>query len=143
MEEMIGTWNHTRSFVLQAKSKILELDTVITHRDAMTAWKKLVMGLDSTGDGGSGNVSMAPSGSMNVDSVSTAPHSSTVSFSIPSAITQHPKRVREPHASVCKTARLPVKLSELSTNEKLYGACPILEENQETQDPAATISDTL
>ena len=52
MEEMIGTWNHTRSYVLQAKSKILELDTVITHKDVMTAWKKLAMGLDSTGDWG-------------------------------------------------------------------------------------------
>ena len=51
VEEMIDTWNHTRSSVLQAKSKILELDTVITHRDVMTARKKLAMGLGSMGDG--------------------------------------------------------------------------------------------
>ena len=31
MEKMVGTWNHTGSSVLQEKSKILELNTVLTH----------------------------------------------------------------------------------------------------------------
>ena len=62
-------------------------------------------------------------------------------FPTTSTITQHPKWVRELDASVYKTARLPVKLSELSTDEEFYGAYPIREEIQETQDPTATTSD--
>ena len=66
MEEMVGTWNHSRSLVLQEKTKILELDTILTHKDVMTAWKKLAMGLGTPMEGGSGNVSAVPTGSMNM-----------------------------------------------------------------------------
>lgn len=37
MEEMVGTWNYTRSSVLQAKTKLLELDNLLNRRDATAA----------------------------------------------------------------------------------------------------------
>ena len=40
-------------------SKMMDLDMVIMERDMMDTWIKLAMGIDSLGDVGSGNVSMA------------------------------------------------------------------------------------
>ena len=39
MDEMVRTWNYNRSSVLQAKTKLLELDTFLNRRDATTTWK--------------------------------------------------------------------------------------------------------
>ena len=139
MDEMVGTWNHTLSLVLQEKTKILELDNVLTHRDVMTAWKKLALGLGMAGEAGIGNISAVSTGSMNMGSVPTTPHSSSVTFLTPSTITQlQHKRVRDLDVPVCKSTPLPIKLSELSTDEEFYEAYLILEEIQETPDPAAT-----
>ena len=103
LEELLATWNHTHSSILQAKAKIVESYMVITHKDVMAIWKILAMGLDSTGDGGSGSVSMAPSGSMNVVSYPTMPPASMVPFLISTTITQLSKWVREVDAYVGKT----------------------------------------
>ena len=76
MEEMLGRWNHTKLEISQATTKMVELDMVITHRNVMAIWKKLAMGVDSLGDGGSGNASMDPE--MNVDPNPTIPTVSTM-----------------------------------------------------------------
>ena len=75
--------------------------------------------------------------SMNMGSIPATPHSSTVPFPTLSAITQlQHKWVCDPNVSVCKTAPLPVKLSEPSTDEEFCKACSIHEEIQETTDPS-------
>ena len=88
MEEMLATWNHTHSSILEAKAKIVELDLVITHRDVMAIWKRLALGLDSLDTRGSGSVSMAPSGSMNVGLTPTMAPATTVPLSISTTITE-------------------------------------------------------
>ena len=84
MQEILARWNHTKLAISPATSKMVELDMVITQRNVMVIWKKISQGFDSLGDGGSGNVSMAPSTSMNVDS--TMPCASTVPVGIPRTI---------------------------------------------------------
>ena len=92
-------------------------------------------------DVGRDKILMVLTGSMNIGSIPTTPHSSTVTFSTSSAITQHPKRVRQANSSISKTNPLLVNLSEPLMDEEFYGAYPILEVIQQTQDPAATASD--
>ena len=65
----VGTWNYTRSSVLQTKTKILELDTLLNRREATTTWKKLALGLYTLGEGGSGSISMVPMVSMDMGSI--------------------------------------------------------------------------
>ena len=60
MEEMLGKWNKSKLAISETASKMLELDMFIMERDMMDMWKKLVVGVDSLGDGGRENVSMAP-----------------------------------------------------------------------------------
>ena len=60
MEEMLGKWNNSKLVISEGASKMLELDMLIMERDMMDMWKKLAVGVDSLGDGGSKNVSMAP-----------------------------------------------------------------------------------
>ena len=45
MEEMVSTWNYTRSSVIQAKTRLIELDTQLNKRDATSKWKRLALGL--------------------------------------------------------------------------------------------------
>ena len=58
MEEILARLNHTKLAISQATSKMVELDIVITHRNVMAIWKKIVQGFDSLGGGGSGSVSV-------------------------------------------------------------------------------------
>ena len=60
MEEMLGKWNDTKLAISEAMSKMMELDMLIMERDMMDMWQKLAVVVDSLGDGGSENVSMAP-----------------------------------------------------------------------------------
>ena len=60
MEEMIGKWNNSKLEISHATTEMMELDMLIMERDIMDMWKKLVVGVDSLGDRGSKNVSMAP-----------------------------------------------------------------------------------
>ena len=76
----VGTWNYTRSSVLQAKTKLLELDTLLNRQDATAPWKRLALGLYTSGEGGSGSVSTAPTVSMDMGSVLAKPHSSSTPF---------------------------------------------------------------
>ena len=72
MEEMLVRWNDTKLKFSQATTKMVELYIVITQRNVMGIWKKLVEGVDSLGDRGSGFLSMDRSSSMNVDPTMTA-----------------------------------------------------------------------
>ena len=60
MEEMLEKWNNSKLAISKATSKMLDLDMVIMERDMMDMWRKLAVGVDSLGDVGSGNLSMAP-----------------------------------------------------------------------------------
>ena len=125
---------------------------VITQRNVMAIWKKLAQGFDSLGDGGSSSVSLAPYASMNVDP--TMPAASTVHVYIPTTISQLYKQARESdasvgkvdasvekvNASVGKAAVLALKPSIPSSYEEFFGPCRIVEEIQDTHDPAITIS---
>ena len=83
-EEILSRWKNTKLDISQATSKMVELDMVITQRNDMVIWKRLAQGFDSSSDGGSGIVSMAPSASMNVDC--TIPCTSIVPIGILRAI---------------------------------------------------------
>ena len=80
MEEILGRWNNSKLKISEATSKMMDLDMVIMERDIMGMWKKLALGVDSLGDGGSGNVSMAPE--MNVDLAPMIPDVSTMPVTI-------------------------------------------------------------
>ena len=69
MEEMLGRWNNSKLKISEATSKKMDLYMVIIERDIMGMWKKLVVGVDSLGDVGSGNLSMALE--MNIDHAPT------------------------------------------------------------------------
>ena len=45
MDEMVITWNYTHSSVLQAKTKLIELDIQLNKLDTTSAWKRLALGL--------------------------------------------------------------------------------------------------
>ena len=45
MEEMLSNWNYTRSSVLSAKSKLIELDSQLNRLDVTSTWKCLAVGL--------------------------------------------------------------------------------------------------
>ena len=45
MEEMLSNWNYTRSSVLSAKTKLIELDTQLNRFNATSAWKRLPIGI--------------------------------------------------------------------------------------------------
>ena len=128
---------------------MLELDMVIMDRDLMAMWKKLAVGVESLGDGGSNNVSMAPE--MNVDPSPTIPSVST----IPVTISQLSKQALESDASVGKAHAFVGKVNPSvgkpdasigkdvglpSSDEEGFGPCPMVEEMQETQDPTVTTS---
>ena len=89
MEEMVGTWNYTRSSILQGKTRLIEIDTQLNKCDATSAWKRLALGLCTPGkyEGGSGSVTGAPMKSFNMRSIPVTPLLSTVPFPIPSTIT--------------------------------------------------------
>ena len=110
MEEMVGTWNYSRSSVLEAKTKLIELDTKLNRWDATLAWNRLALGLCTLGEGGSGNVTRAPMILVDRGLVPAMPLSSSVSFLTPSTITQlHNKRVHDIEVSIHKTSPLPLK----------------------------------
>ena len=149
MEEMLGRWNNSKLKISEATSKMLDLDMVIMERDIMGMWKKLALGVDSLGDGGSGNVSMAPE--MNVDAAPTIPAVSTVLVTIRelfkgglesdasvgkanASMGKANPSVGKPDASVGKAAGLPY------LDEEVFGPCPMVEETQDTWDPAVTTS---
>ena len=73
MEEMVGTWNYTRSSVLQEKTKLIEHDTQLNRQDATAAWKRLALGLCTLGEGGICSVSVVPTVSMDMGSVLAMP----------------------------------------------------------------------
>ena len=130
---------------------------LIMERDMMDMWKKLVVGVDSLGDGGSKNVSMAPK--MNVD---PAPMILTISI-VPVTISELFKGGQECDASVGKAiasvekenpfvgkmddsvekvSLLPLKHSLPLLDEELCGTSLMAEEmkKQNMQDPAVTTS---
>ena len=133
---------------------MVELDMVITHRNVIAIWQKIALGVDSLGDGGSSSVSMAPSGSINVDTTPTIPAASRVPILIPSTISPLSKRVWESDAfvekeyasvrkwvaSVGKTDVLLLNHSLRSSDEELFGPCPIIKGTHDTQDPTVTTS---
>ena len=95
---------------------------------------------------------MVPSSSMNVDP--TVPCASTVHVGIPRTISHVSKRGRESDASLekvdtsvekldfsmGKVSVVSLKPGLLSSDEEFFGHCHIVEEIQDTQDPAVTIS---
>ena len=131
---------------------MVELDAVITQRNVMAIWKKLAEGFDSLDDGGSGNVSMVSSSSINVEPM--VPATSTVVVRIPRTISQLFEQARQSNASVGKedasvekadasvgkATVVALKPSLLYLDEEFFGPCPIVEEMQDTQDPAVTIN---
>ena len=80
MEEMLEKWNNSKLAISKATSKMLDLDMVIMERDMMEMWRKLAMGVDSLGDVGRGNISMAPE--MNVEPTPAIPFVSIVHVTI-------------------------------------------------------------
>ena len=110
MEEMVGTWNYSRSSVLEAKTKLIELDTKLNRWDATLAWNRLALGLCMPGEGGSVSVTGEPMILVDRGLVPAMPLSSSVSFLTPSTITQlHNKRVHDIEVSIHKTSPLPLK----------------------------------
>ena len=100
---MLGRWNNSKLKISKATSKMLDLVMVMMERDIMGMWKKLSLGVDSLGDRGSGNVSMAPE--MNVDLTPTIPVVYTVLVTISELFKgglESNTSAGKPHASVGK-----------------------------------------
>ena len=150
MEEMLGKWDNSKLEISEATSKILELDMLIMERDMMDMWKKLDVGVDSLGDGGSENVSMAPE--MNVGPTPMIlPVTISEVFkggeecdaSVGKADASMEKvnpSMGKTNASLGKVTILPLKHSLPSLDEEMCGPSFMGEETQNTQDPDFTMS---
>ena len=116
---------------------------LIMERDIMDMWKKLAVGIDTLGDGGNKNVSMAPE--MNVDPAPTILTVSTVLVTISelfkggeecdasagkadSSIEKANPSMGKTYASLGKAVVLPLKPSLPFSNEELCGPSLMAEE---------------
>ena len=129
MEEMLSNWNYTRSSVLSAKRKLIELEAQLNRLDATSAWKCLAIGLCTVSNTEMGSGSATRGLSMERSSVPASTTMMNAPFPVPTTITTMiNKHIRENEELVCKSSPLLAKLLDSTSDEDFYGGCPILEE---------------
>ena len=132
MEEMVSNCNYIRSSMLSAKTKLIELDTQLNRLDAISAGKRLAMGLCTTGNAEGGSDSVIGGFPMSLDrsSISAIDTTMNAPFPMPSTITSlSNKRIHENEVPIRKYFPLPVKQSYNKYGDDFHGGCPIIEEN--------------